>query len=261
MRTLDEIRTALVGCYSDFEELCASLSPREWVAQSLCPEWNVRDVVNHVTGIEAAMVGWLPDDPQTPPPFDNAAAFLNEPFADDAGYGANVRAIYDERRRDLAALTQGDLERPSWMPVGPGTYGRFLEIRVFDFWVHVRDITAPLGRDTDDAGVGAEIALGVVEDAIAFIVGKKVGLPDGTSVMFRLTGPITRELCVAVDGRARRVAGLDNPNVTVVTDSTTFLQLACGRIDPQVQIDSGAISWTGDAELGERAARNLRFTM
>ena len=47
----------------------------------------------------------------------------------------------------------------------------------------------------------------------------------------------------------------------MTTDSTTFIQLACGRIDPQAQIDSGKISWTGDDELGDRAARNLRFTM
>lgn len=261
MRSLDEIRTALDGCYSAFEGLCSDLSHQDWSVQSLCPEWNVRDVVNHVTGIEAAMVGWLPDDPQTPPPFDNAAAFLNEPFADDAQYGFNVRAIYDQRRRDLVILTDADLERPSWMPVGPGTYGRFLEIRVFDLWVHVRDITTPLGRHTDDSGVGAEIALGVVEAAIAFIVGKKVGLPDGKSVKFQLTGPIARELSVVVDGRARRVEELDRPDVTVATDSTTFLQLACGRIDPQAQIDSGAVSWTGDADLGELAVRNLRFTM
>jgi hypothetical protein len=37
--------------------------------------------------------------------------------------------------------------------------------------------------------------------------------------------------------------------------------LACGRIDPQGAIDTGAITWTGDAELGERTARNLRYTM
>ena len=65
------------------------------------------------------------------------------------------------------------------MPVGRGTYGRFLEIRVFDFWVHVRDITSPLGRPTDDAGIAAEIALAQVEDSIGYIVGKKIGLPDG----------------------------------------------------------------------------------
>lgn len=261
MRSLDEIRTALVGCYCDLERLCAGLSEQEWTVQSLCPEWNVRDVVNHVTGIEAAMVGWLPDDPQSPPPFANATAFLDEPFTDDADYRSKVRAIYDQRRSDLAGLTDADLERPSWMPVGPGTYGRFLEIRVFDLWVHVRDITTPIGRHTDDSGVGAEIALGVVEEALAFIVGKKVGLPDGASVTFQLTGPIVRDLSVVVEGRARRVDGLDHPDVTVATDSTTFLQLACGRIDPQAQIDSGAVTWTGDADLGELAARNLRFTM
>ena len=78
---------------------------------------------------------------------------------------------------------------------------------------------------------------------------------------FHLTGPIVRELDVLVDGRAKQVDRLENPDVEVTTDSTTFIQLACGRIDPQVRIDSGAINWKGDAELGERAARNLRFTM
>ena len=88
-----------------------------------------------------------------------------------------------------------------------------------------------------------------------------MGLPDGKSLTFRLTGPITRDINVAVDGRAKQVDHLDNPDATLVTDSTTFIQLACGRIDPQAQIDSGAVRWQGDGELGERAARNLRFTM
>lgn len=96
---------------------------------------------------------------------------------------------------------------------------------------------------------------------MGYIVGKKVGLPAGKSITFDLTGPIRRQLHVAVDGRAKAVDHLDNPDVTVVTDSTTFIQLACGRIDPQAQIDSGAITWMGDGELGDRAARNLRFTM
>jgi len=41
----------------------------------------------------------------------------------------------------------------------------------------------------------------------------------------------------------------------------SFVQLACGHIDPQAQIDAGLVSWTGNAELGDRAARNLRYTM
>jgi uncharacterized protein (TIGR03083 family) len=262
MRSLEEIRIALEGCYSSMEVLCADLGDAEWRVQSLCPDWKVRDVVNHVTTMEAVMAGWLPEDTGTPPPFERAADFLRESAClDSAAFVERVRATYDRRRRDLASLSSADLERPSWMPTGPGTYGRFLGIRVFDFWVHERDITTPLARVTDDTGFAAEIALAEVESSLGYIVGKKVGLPDGTSIAFHLTGPIVRELDVLVDGRAKQVDQLENPDVEVTTDSTTFIQLACGRIDPQVAIDSGAINWKGDAELGERAARNLRFTM
>lgn len=259
--SVGRISAALLDCYAAIEGLCTDLSDTEWGAQSLCPDWTVRDVINHVTSIEAAMAGWLPDDDRTPPPFDKAADFLRDADADGAAYAEVVRAVFDRRRRDLAALADADLLRPSWTPVGPATYGRFLEIRVFDFWVHERDITTPLGRTTDDASLGAEIALAEVAGSLGYIVGKKVGLPDGKSITFDLTGPITRQLHVAVDGRAKTVDRLNNPDVTVVTGSTTFIQLACGRIDPQAQIDSGAITWKGDGDLGDRAARNLRFTM
>lgn len=47
----------------------------------------------------------------------------------------------------------------------------------------------------------------------------------------------------------------------LITDTVTFIQLAAGRIDPQRQIDDGRVTWTGNVELGERAARNLRFTI
>ena len=44
-------------------------------------------------------------------------------------------------------------------------------------------------------------------------------------------------------------------------DTVTFVQLAAGRIDPQRQIDAGLVTWTGNDRLGDRAARNLRFTI
>src|SRR3954464_7591539 len=58
------------------EALCADLSDDEWQAQSLCPDWTVRGVVDHVTSIEAVMAGWLPEDDTTLPPFERAAEFL-----------------------------------------------------------------------------------------------------------------------------------------------------------------------------------------
>jgi hypothetical protein len=83
-------------------------------------------------------------------------------------------------------------------------------------------------------------------------------LPDGSSIVFHLTGPLQRDLYVTVDSRAKVVGHIERPDVELSTDSLTFVQLACGRIDPQEQIDAGLVSWTGNAELGDRAARNLR---
>jgi hypothetical protein len=105
------------------------------------------------------------------------------------------------------------------------------------------------------------MTLDEVEGSLGYIVGKKVGVPDGRSIAFHLTGPLERDLYVVVDGRAKVVQHLEHPDVELTTDSLTFVQLAAGRIDPDPLIESGVVHWNGDAELGGRAARNLAFTM
>lgn len=262
MTSLDSIRDALGQSYTAIENLGAVLTPAQWRVQSLCPDWTVRGVVSHLASIEEMLVGWRPASADDRPPFDRVAAFAEQTAGlDDAAFAGRVAQTFGRRRADLAALSEDDLARPSWTPVGPATYGSFMAIRVFDFWVHERDITTPLGLPTDDGDARAELALNEVERSLGYIVGKKVGLPDGSSIAFRLTGPLRRDLYVAVDGRAKAVSHLDSPDVELSTDSVTFVQLACGRIDPQEQIDAGRVQWTGSDELGHRAASNLRYTM
>ena len=262
MTSLDDIRSALGQSYTAIENLCAIMSPAQWRAQSLCPDWTARAVVVHLAGVEQMLAGWLPDSAGELPNVDRVTAFAQQTAGlDEVAFAARVAQTFGQRRADLAALSEDDLARPSWTPVGPASYGSFMAIRVFDFWVHERDITTPLGLPTDDGDARAEIALAEVERSLGYIVGKKAGFPDGSSVVFRLTGPLRRDLYVTVDGRAKLVSHIDRPDVELSTDSVTFVQLACGRIDPQAQIDAGRVRWTGDAGLGSRAARNLRYTM
>jgi uncharacterized protein (TIGR03083 family) len=262
MTDLSTIRAALGESFDALEALGADLAPAEWDSPSLCPDWTVRGVFEHLGSIESALISWIPDAADTPPPFSLADSFATEVAKLDAlAFMERVRGVFTRRRQDLSVLGPADLARPSWTPVGPGSYGRFMEIRVFDLWVHERDITTPLGRPTDATGARAEIALAEVEGSLGYIVGKKVGLPDGQSIVFHLSGPLERDIAVVVDGRAKVVDTIALPDVEIWTDTLTFIQLACGRIDPQQPIDLGTIVWRGDAELGERAARNLRFTM
>ncbi len=261
-RSRAETVANLETCFQAFDELLVSLQDEDWSVQSLCPDWDVRGVITHLAGIEHVLSGWRPTSADDPLPFDGIAPYITETRAWSTDrLISEVRALSKARRAELADLDDAAWTTSCPTPVGPATYGRFMDVRVFDFWVHERDITTPLGRDTEDGGPAAESATDEVEGSIGYIVGKKIGLPDGKSIAFELTGPVEREFFVQVDGRATVVDGLDDPSVRLTADSLTFVQLACGRIDPQQAIDDGRISWSGDAEWGEKAARNLAFTM
>ena len=167
------------------------------------------------------MTGWLPESADDLPPLDRIGPYHDEMAAlDDAAFAARVGEIFASRRADLAGLTEADLARQSWTPIGPRSYGGFLEMRIFDFWVHERDIAAPLGWPSDDTGPrrGDRPCPGGGVD-FGYIVGKKIGLPDGASIVFHLTGPVKRDLAVVVDGRARAVDHAEDPDVELTMDS------------------------------------------
>ena len=193
------------ACFAEITALCADLSDDEWTVQSLCPAWTARQAIGHAVGVEDVISGWEIST-ESMPPFQKMQALTDASAGmSSAEFGARVAEILGARRSDLAALTDEGVERPSWTPVGVQSYGGFLAIRIFDMWVHVRDCTIPLGRDTDDSGPTAEITLNQVEGSMGYIIGKKVGLPDGMSLRADITGPVERQMAVVVDGRAKAV--------------------------------------------------------
>ena len=260
MSTFDEYFAAHQEMFAHFNDLVGRLSDEQMAVQSLCPDWDVRGVITHTVGAEYWLTGWEPSD-TAPPPFERMADFAARVGGSSRSEFAQVVAeTTASRLDDLTAMGPAVLERPSFTPAGISRYGRFLQVRVFDMWVHARDISIPLGESLDDSGFTAENSLQEVEGSIGYIVGKKIGLPDQMSIAFRIRGAVDRDILVRVDGRAGRVFELDDPDVEVFADVATFVMLAAGRIDPQSQIDAGKISWSGDAHWGETAARNLAYT-
>lgn len=258
-QAVDNVTTS----FAEFQSLIESLSADDLEVPSLCPDWSVRGVILHVLGVESCLVGWKPAADDDMPPFATVGLFMTEHDAADPTQLAELGSdIFERRRRELASTSDADLAHLCMSPVGQVAYGAFMAVRNFDIWVHHRDITTPLGRDTDDTGPAAEAAMDQIHGSLGYIVGKKIGLPDGMSVVFHVHGPVERTMVVSVDGRARVVPEIaGTPSVEVTADSLTFVQLACGRIDPEQAIASGRISWTGDDEWGARAARNLAFTI
>jgi uncharacterized protein (TIGR03083 family) len=259
MSTRKETIANLRATWSALDRVAGSLTPAQWSAQSLCPDWTAQGVLVHASTIEQVLLGWKPGGD---PPFGAIAAAHAELSAlEPAALHARFRQIVAARQDELDAMNDDDFATPGPTPIGPGTYGRFMAIRVFDNWVHERDIRVPLGIDGDDSGPAAEMSLDEVEGSLGYIVGKRIGLEDGKSLAFEIKGPVTRRMLVKVDGRAKVVDELPDPDATVSADFLTFMLLACGRIDPEVPIADGRVTWTGDDDIGGRAARNLRFTI
>ncbi len=259
MSTRTEIIANLRSTWTALDGVAAQLTPEQWQAQSLCPAWTAHGVMVHATAIEQGLIGWRPGDDSPFPAIGRAHGALSELSPIDLL--AQFRVTVAKRLEELDATDDATFALSSFTPIGPATYGRFMAIRVFDNWVHERDIRVPLGIAGDDTGPAAEMSLDEVQGSIGFIVGKKIALPDGKGIAFELTGPVKRRMLAKVEGRATAVAELPHPDVTVKTDSLTFMLLACGRIDPEAAIADGRVTWTGDHALGALAARNLRFTM
>ena len=77
---------------------------------------------------------------------------------------------------------------------------------MFDSWVHEQDMREALDRPGGVTGPAAEASMAQIIGTAGYVVGKKAGAPDGTTVVFELTEPLAQTFAIAVDGgRAKPV--------------------------------------------------------
>ena len=266
----DDVASLLQAEWTAIDDLLTGLDDADWAAPVL-PGWTVHDAVAHLIGTEKMLAG-LPI-----PDVADVAGSDADHVRNDIGKAnelwvvslrelspvemvAEFRAITAQRLASLKAMTQADFDAPSWTPAGEGTYGRWMQIRVFDCWMHEQDIRAAVGRPGNETGPAAERSLDEVTGALGYIVGKRGRAPQGSSVLIRLTGPIERDLRVVTEGRAKVVPAFDGePTATIRLSSSLFLRLAGGREDPEAAL--GAMELEGDSALARQLATSLAFTI
>lgn len=243
-------------------DLCDGLTEQEWKRPTGCPGWTVQDNVAHLVDYEAGALG-KPAPDHVPPQVEhtkNALGEGNEIGVDHrrSWTGREVldelRDVTAERLQQLRALTPEDLTSEVTTPAGPGTLADMLTLRVMDTWSHEQDIRRALGRPGHDDGPAAREAIDYFCRFLPFVVGKRAGAPDGSTVVVEV-GDLRREVIEVVDGRAR--AGADDPPTPTVTLSmpvATFAALVGGRSDAP---DDVAI--VGDRALGDAIVGALGF--
>jgi uncharacterized protein (TIGR03083 family) len=254
--------------WASLADLGAGLTDEDWDRPTDCPGWPVSAHYAHLIGTESMLLG-RPNpevDAGRPEHVRNDIGSFNEVWVVALAAVprqevlAQFAEVTDARRKALASMDEENFSEPSWTPVGQADYRRFMQVRVFDCWIHEQDVRRAVGRPGHAAGPVAEQAVDEIARALGYIVGKRAAAPQGSSVTFELTGPVTRSLHVLVEGRARLVDGLDAPaGVTATMGSNLFTRLAGGRVEPGIALREVQLS--GDQELGRRIIDNLAFTI
>lgn len=257
-------------------EVCSTLTDEQWQTPTRLPGWTVKDNISHLIGIENMIRGVpaeevaLPDDL---PHVQNDVGRFNEiPVeARRARPGPEVLSEWQDVARDrlstLREMPEEDFDVVSSTILGTMPLRDFMAQRALDSWAHQQDILEALDLDPVLEGPAFEVTLARMTNALGFIVGKKAGAPDGTTVLLVLSpgipapgaGPAhERRHLVTVAGGRGSVSELDGPppeepTVTLRGDAGTFLEATMGRVHP---MDAG-IAIAGDHELGETILANL----
>lgn len=264
----DDLIGELDGVWASIRGVVVDLSDEEWTTPTRLPGWCVRDAVAHMIGTESMLAGRdMPDvTVDEAPHLQNDIGRFNEGWviAHRECSGAEMidrfDAVTTERLAALRAMSQADFDADAWTPAGQRTYGRFMQIRVFDCWMHEQDIRDALGRPGHLSGPVVDRALAEIATALGYVVGKKGGAPAGSSISLRIDGPTARRFDVVVAERAELVdEPLREPTAIIDTDLSTFAALVGGRGSIEDAMRHVAIE--GDRELGDRVARNLAFVI
>lgn len=268
----DEVLTGLFASWDAIDALLSGLSDQDWQTPTSLPGWTVHDVVAHIAGTELMLAG-------TPTPevevegrdyVHNDIGALNERWVEHlrsetpASMLATFRDVTARRKAMLSAMPVEEWNTVTFTPAGPDSYGRFMRVRIFDCWMHEHDIRHAVGRppaDDELTGADSRLALDEMVASMPFVVAKKGQAPEGSRVLITLTGPVSREIRVAVDGRAALVDefGGADPTVAITLDGLQFSRLAGGR--PLMAGRSEGVDYAGDTDAGARIIENLNYVI
>lgn len=274
-RTID----ALEAEWSSIRRLVESFDESDWSTSTCLPGWDVRAVVGHVLGTELMLMGETPSvgfdreaDGAEAPHVLNDIGALNEGWVRTlcALPTDELLATFDRvttaRLAALRSMSQADWDAESFTPAGRDSFGRFMQIRVFDCWFHEQDVREALGRPGHESGPAVEVTLDEVTTALGFVVGKRAGAPAGSRVSFELTGPSGRDIHVDVADRARVVDQLSgDPTVTISVSVVPFTRLCGGRVrlaELEASADPAEHPRVdGDQQLGRTILERLAYTV
>jgi uncharacterized protein (TIGR03083 family) len=249
---------ALDRTWGDLASVVSDAGDAAWDAPTELPGWTVKDVVAHVAGVEALLLG-EPYPDAVVPDFahvrNDAGRWVEGPVharrpLSGPDVLAELRDVTGRRLAALRALDDAALDDTvSGLMGRPMVLKHLLGIRVFDSWAHEQDVRRALGRPGGLDSPGAEVSRRRM--LLAF-----VGLPvaAGRSVAFVTTEPDSA--ATVTFGSSYAEGADDGADARIACDFDTFVRLGTGRVAPA----DAVVTVSGDTALADQVLREMAIT-
>ena len=225
---------------ADFVALARTIPREQWDLPTDLEGWSVKDNVAHTAHLEAVLTGAPEETVEVAeaPHLKNPMSYYTEQGVlarRDRDMESLVAEIEDAVAKRYAALQADpptDGEAPA--PRTPGGIGwsteTLLSNRPLDVWMHEQDIRRAIDRPGNYDSPAAAHTIDVLGRGLGMVVGKRVAPPAGTTVTVDV--PEARRswtVQVGEDGRAHRVADVEEATATITLGAEDFVVLAGGR--------------------------------
>ena len=251
---------------ADFLALGRALTPEEWSRQTDLPGWTVADVFGHTAHLEATLTGAPHDEVELP----------DSPHVKGPVHGWIEQGVHARRGREIVAVLEeiqvAVAARSAYLRENPPTDGKaradgglgewdwntLLSNRVVDVWMHEQDVRRAVDRPGGFSGAPQAHVVRSFLGAMPFVLGKRVGLDEGRTVLLTLTdADLTLAYTAGADGRVSLAEEPPTaPDLGLAMDTETFIVLCGGRQAPREQ----RVAVTGDLDLGDRVLTSLAIT-
>jgi uncharacterized protein (TIGR03083 family) len=241
------------------------LSGAQWARSTPCSDWDVHDLVGHLSGVQVALdlgrwlpapAGWMPSpgvtalDQLTATAAAARRAWAPQRLLEELG---EARASHVQRLKSVV-----DWEAKTVGPTGPTTEDALYRTRLYDIWVHLQDLRVALGApvEADDTSAAAAVAHAFVWERVPWLYAKRARAPEGSTLGFKLAPPLAVEDVVELQaGRARFNPSADPGSCRVEGSPAALTLLVSGRGDPARWRAAGLLDWEGSRgeEFVERA--------
>ena len=244
-----------------------------WSRPSICPEWQVQDIVAHLVSVAEFyadnIARGIQNDTSAPAGRPPAGAINAEAAAPAiAQRSIEARKSLGDRllptfeatsthlTQSLAGLTPQEQGKPCYHPGGIVEAQQFIGLRLKELALHEWDIRASLESDPHLSPASLPAILEVISESIAsgslrwaFWSGPTRSSPVRYRFVIAGDGPGKSDL--VIDGNTVRMddAGDTQADVTFRCDTETYVLLVYGRLNLDEAFASGRLIAEGDDEL------------